>query len=107
MLSFCPSFWSILKAIIYSCAKVLGRAWNDAMQDWVVGSKPGSFMPLQAELLGSGCAVLAPLALANRFIICVYNGSSAGCSVATLFRTALAKAGVGTLTLMLLGRIKR
>src|SRR5208283_3846810 len=107
MLSFCPSFWSILKAIMYSCARVLGSAWNDAMQDWVPGLKPGNVKPLQALLLGSGWAPPAPLALANRFIICVYNGSSAGCRLATLFRIAPAKAGVGTLVVMLLGRMKR
>src|SRR5208283_4134441 len=107
MLSFCVSFWSILKAIMYSCARADGVAWNDAMQDWVPGLKPGKAKPLQAELLGSGWALPAPLALANRFIICVYRGRSAGCRLATLFRIAPANAGVGMYVGMLLGRIKR
>src|SRR5271165_5632923 len=107
MLSFCPSFWSILKAIIHSCARADGAAWNDAKQDWVPGLKPGSVKPLQVEPLGSGWALPAPLALANRFIICVYRGSSAGCRLATLFRIAPARAGVGIFVGMVLGRIKR
>src|ERR1035437_3398352 len=54
-----------------------------------------------------GCAALAPGALVKLFIICLYNGLSFGCSVATLARTAFAKAGVGMFVRKVFGRTKR
>src|ERR1039458_3349209 len=101
-------FWSILKARIHSFARADGVALKVAKHFCVVPSnKPGKTRAVHAALLGIGVAPLAPGALANRFIIFVYNGSSAGCFVPTLLRTAVAKAGVGMLVGMTLGRTKR
>src|ERR1019366_8341284 len=103
-------FWSILKARIHSFARADGVALKRAKQSCVVPSnKPGKTRAVHAPpgVLGIGCAPLAPGALANRFIIFVYNGSPAGCFVPTLLRTAVAKAGVGMLVGMTLGRTKR
>src|SRR5450759_11836 len=100
-------FWSILKARIHSFPSADGVALKAAKQFCVVPSKPGKTRPVHAALLGIGCAPLAPGALANRFIIFVYNGSSAGCRVPTLFRTAVANSDVGMVNGMTLGRRKR
>src|ERR1019366_6323705 len=100
-------FWSILKATINSFPSADGVALKTAKQSCVVPSMPVKVRPVHAALLGIGCAPLAPGALANRFIIFVYNGSSAGCRLVTLFRTAVAKAGVGMVNGMTLGRRKR
>src|SRR5580700_1534887 len=100
-------FWSTLAAIIHSLASADGVALKVAKQFWVAPLKPVKVRAEHAALLGITCAPLAPGALANRLIICWYNGSEPGCRVATLFRTAVAKAALGTVVGMTLGRIKR
>src|ERR1700675_683707 len=100
-------FWSILKARIHSLPSADGVALKVAKQFCVVPSKPGKDKPVHALLLAIGCAPLAPGALENRLIIFVYNGSSAGCWVPTLFRTAVAKAEVGMVNGTTLGKRKR
>src|SRR5271170_4341630 len=100
-------FWSTLKAMIHSFASAVGAALKVAKQGVVAGLKPGTIRAAQAALFGIGCAALAPGALANRLIICWNRGSDPGCRTPTLFRTADAKAGVGTVVGRTLGRTKR
>src|ERR1039457_364519 len=100
-------FWSTLAAMIHSFPSEDGVELKVEKQFCVVPLKPGKERPVHAALLGYECALAAPGALANRFISCVYNGSSAGCVVPTLLRTAFAKAAVGMTVGMTLGKRNR
>src|ERR1039458_10055343 len=103
-------YWSILKARIHSDPSAAADELNTAKQFCVVGSKPSEVRPvrpLHAALFVIAFAEPAPGALANIFIIRLYDVSSFGCSAATLARTAVAKAGVGMFVEKLFGRTKR
>src|ERR1700680_4060134 len=100
-------FWSTLAAIIHSFPSEDGVELKVAKQFCVAGLKPVNFTPLHAVLLGMACALAAPGALANRLIRCWYNGSSAGWLAPTLASTAPAKAALGTVVAITLGKRKR
>src|SRR5580698_2340523 len=94
-------------ATIYSEASAVGVASYLAAQAWVAGLKPGKVSALQSDVLAMGWALAAPGAFSHRFIILVYMAASLGCTLATLFSTAVAKAAVGMVSESTLGRTKR